>query len=281
MLGLTTLAPAALLLSSTFAAAVKHEKDFAFVNKPNTNSVACPQASGTIFEGPHGGRWGILCGWDTKARKYKWGPFYDLTFQQCVEKCGATEGCSVATYTGACYLKEDAKGKGYVHTRRANNMAAVKLARKKGKKNNAGKNNNNGEGDTLPKQGNGPARGQGTKRSADEDGEAIYPRGDGRKPKHGHGPVRGQGFKRSPEAVYVDGFGKKHQGHKHNCKKHNAAPTYTYGVIRKNYRIFHTVSEGLMPVSSSKNASTLLVVTLHRNHRLLPYRADPVVYVLN
>ncbi|KAK3705596.1 hypothetical protein LTR37_013204 [Vermiconidia calcicola] len=140
MFSLTTLVPAALLMTSTLtlAAAVKHEKAFDFINKPNINSVACPQASGTIYEGPHGGRWGILCGWDTKARKYHWGPFYDLTFQQ-----------------------------------------------KKGKK------NSDGNGETLPKQGNGPARGQGTKRSADEDGEAIYPRGDGRKPKHGHDPVRG------------------------------------------------------------------------------------------
>ena len=75
---------------------------------------------------------GILCGWDTKARAYDWGPYPGVTFGDCVKKCADKKGCTVATYTGTCYLKRDARGKGYVWVNRPNDMTAVMLHPKRG-----------------------------------------------------------------------------------------------------------------------------------------------------
>lgn len=85
----------------------------------------CPSQL-TRLPGPKGGKWGILCGWDTVSTSYMWGPF-DLPFDQCIAKCGATEGCAIATYTGKCYLKKSIKKEGYIRTGRPTNKTAVKL----------------------------------------------------------------------------------------------------------------------------------------------------------
>lgn len=101
------------LLTFTTAKPTKYVTDFTF--KAAHNKLDCPAAQGTKFTGPQGGEWGILCGWDTHSKTFHWGPVYDLTFEQCILECGSLDGCEVATYTGTCYLKQSAKGKGYVN----------------------------------------------------------------------------------------------------------------------------------------------------------------------
>lgn len=79
--------------------------------------------------GPRGGKWGILCGYDTQSNTYKWGPF-DLPFDQCIAKCGGIDGCFIATYTGKCYLKKSNRDEGYVKSGRQTNKMAIKLSEK-------------------------------------------------------------------------------------------------------------------------------------------------------
>lgn len=82
-----------------------------------------------LSPGPRGGKWGILCGWDTESTTYKWGPF-DIPFDECIAKCGGIEGCYLATHTGKCYLKKSVKDQGYIRSGRPTNRIAIKLSEK-------------------------------------------------------------------------------------------------------------------------------------------------------
>ena len=84
-------------------------------------------AGGTKYTSINEEKFGILCGWDTHSRTYHWGPITDVNFEECIRKCAALDECTVATFTGTCYLKKNARGKGYVRTGRKNNMTAIKL----------------------------------------------------------------------------------------------------------------------------------------------------------
>jgi hypothetical protein len=133
------------ILTLTTATPLRHKPDFNFkdgtpslhpISNSHTptnsdsslgnNRLDCPAAGGTKFTGPAGGKWGILCGWDTKSKTFKWGPIYGISFEQCMMTCAQTDGCTVATYTGTCYLKASAKGKGYVYTG-GNVQVAIRL----------------------------------------------------------------------------------------------------------------------------------------------------------
>ena len=113
-----------LIAGTTIAGPVRQADDFLF--KSWLNRDDCPMAGGTKYD-VLGKTFGILCGWDTKARTYHWGPYTGLDFSECIQKCAAKPECSLATYTGTCYLKKSAKGMGYVHTGRASDMTAIKL----------------------------------------------------------------------------------------------------------------------------------------------------------
>lgn len=84
---------------------------------PKGNRLDCPAADGSKYTGPRGGKWGILCGYDTvsvtvsllsilglgwerlarlTSEQHQWGPF-DLPFDQCIAKCGGMDGCFIAT----------------------------------------------------------------------------------------------------------------------------------------------------------------------------------------
>lgn len=103
---------------------VKQASDFHF--KPWLNRADCPMAGGTKYS-VLSKDFGILRGWDTHARKYHWGPYAGISFQECIQKCAEKKGCGVATFTGTCYLKKSALGKGFVHNGKKNDMTAIKL----------------------------------------------------------------------------------------------------------------------------------------------------------
>jgi hypothetical protein len=113
-----------LLAGSTIAGPVRQEKDSHFKSWLNHND--CPVARGTKYS-VLAKTFGVLCGWDTKARGHHWGPYYHLDFSECIEKCAEKPGCSVATYTRTFYLNKSASGKGYVWVNRPNDMTAIKL----------------------------------------------------------------------------------------------------------------------------------------------------------
>ena len=100
------------LFALAAASAVGVKPPATFVKKGN--HVECPGSQDSMFTGPRGGHWGIMCGTDTRSTTYFSGPFSGLNFEECIVKCGKTEVCQIATYTGACYLKLGNKNQGYI-----------------------------------------------------------------------------------------------------------------------------------------------------------------------
>jgi hypothetical protein len=78
-----------------------------------TAPITCPQSNRTIYTAPNGNNFGILCNVDTNDASYQWGPFFGLSFKECLCKCDDRPNCLVATYTGTCYLKQSAFGQGF------------------------------------------------------------------------------------------------------------------------------------------------------------------------
>jgi len=116
--------PILLLLTTTTAVtALNAPAQYKFAH----NRLDCPAAHQTKFHGPHGGKWGVLCGWDTQSTTFFKGPYTSLDFEQCILKCGATKDCEIATFTGSCYLKKGARGLGYKRTGDEGHRVAVKL----------------------------------------------------------------------------------------------------------------------------------------------------------
>ena len=115
----------ALFSGISSAASVPKVNDFDF--EGTSVNPSCPGAGGKTYTAPNGDKFGILCGWDTNDVTYQWGPYFYLSFKDCLCKCADKPGCTVATFTGTCYLKESAKGQGFIKTDRIDNWTAIKL----------------------------------------------------------------------------------------------------------------------------------------------------------
>lgn len=88
------------MLSNTLTALTALLGAAAALNAPTQYKIAgnrldCPAAGQTLFEGPYGGKWGILCGWDTVSTTFYKGPYTGLNFAECILKCGTTKDCDV------------------------------------------------------------------------------------------------------------------------------------------------------------------------------------------
>ena len=128
MVDLTSLATAlgciALLTGTSTAAAVSTPFKF---SGAATAPIQCPQSDRTVYTAPNGNKFGILCNVDTNDASYQWGPFFGINFKDCICKCDDRPGCTVATYTGTCYLKQSAFGQGFVQGAGVKDWTAVKL----------------------------------------------------------------------------------------------------------------------------------------------------------
>ena len=202
MFGLTSIITASSCLFFHFGAAtvvpVKKANNFTF--KTPVNHAVCPMAGGMKFSTPNGDHFGILCGWDTHSRSFKYGPLYNISFEECVHECTQKGDCNVATYTGTCYLNESAKGQGLVRAGRKNNMSAIKLPKAPKKDDGkGGKDGSGGKGSKPPVYGDGGKNDNGGK--------------GGKPPVYGNGGKNDNGGKGGKPLGYDDG-GKDSKGGK-------------------------------------------------------------------
>lgn len=129
MIGLSTLVTAFTLILLGAATAGPLKPPLHWNSQHNT--LECPGAHGTKYVGPNGGQFGILCGWDTHSSSHYLGPYYGISFKECIHRCSQHPRCGVATYTGTCYLKESNRNYGYFKTGRVHDKTALKLGSKK------------------------------------------------------------------------------------------------------------------------------------------------------
>jgi hypothetical protein len=91
--------------------------------------VHCPRSDRTIYTAPNGSKFGVLCDTYTSDTSSQWGSFFGLGFRECLCNCDYPPGCTVATYSGTCYLKKIASGQGFTDGATALDWTAVRLGR--------------------------------------------------------------------------------------------------------------------------------------------------------
>ena len=131
MVGLTTFTNAlsclALFIATSTAAAVTTPFKFSGTAGANGAPIQSPQDDRAVYTAPNGNKFGVLCNVDTSDASYQWGPFFGISFKDCLCQCDDRSGCTVATYTGTCYLKQSAFGKGFVQGAGVKDWTAVKM----------------------------------------------------------------------------------------------------------------------------------------------------------